>query len=302
MLAFFFCLNLYTFSEICAILTLYCNRYSHHLRKGVGGPMRDTRRPNAARDSAMQTEEIPENLVCGRNAVRELLLSERTVNKLLVQKGEHTGSLGMILSLAKEKKIPMASVDRVRLDTVTGGAKHQGVAAYVAERDYASVSDILACARERGEQPFVVLCDGVEDPHNLGAIIRSAECMGAHGIVIPKRRSAALTPTVAKASAGAVEHLLVARVPNLTAAMEELKEAGVWIYAADMDGEPYFNADLKGAIALVMGSEGNGVSRLVRERCDFVLSIPQWGQVNSLNVSGAAAVLLAEIARQRHFG
>ena len=170
----------------------------------------------------------------------------------------------------------------------------------VAERAYATVEDLLAIAEERGEPPFLLICDGVEDPHNLGAIIRSAECMGAHGIIIPKRRSVGLTPVVAKASAGAIEHLSVARVTNLVAAMEQLKEAGLWIYAADMDGSPYDTADLTGAVALVVGNEGNGISRLVREKCDFVLSIPQYGCVNSLNVSNAAAILACEIARQRH--
>ncbi len=256
------------------------------------------------RHPAGKTEEtaspIPENLVCGRNEMRELLADGKTIDKVFVERGEHTGSIGSLLEEVRARKIPVITVDRARLDSMTGGARHQGIAAMVAERAYATVEDLLAIAEERGEPPFLLICDGVEDPHNLGAIIRSAECMGAHGIIIPKRRSVGLTPVVAKASAGAIEHLSVARVTNLVAAMEQLKEAGLWIYAADMDGSPYDTADLTGAVALVVGNEGNGISRLVREKCDFVLSIPQYGCVNSLNVSNAAAILACEIARQRH--
>ena len=257
-----------------------------------------SRRPGAMGQEP--TGEIPENLVCGRNELRELLASGKTIDKVFAERGEHTGSIGALLAEVRERKIPIVTVDRVRLDAMTGGTRHQGIAALVAERAYATFEDILAVSAERGEPPFIVICDGVEDPHNLGAIIRSAECMGAHGIIIPKRRSVGLTPVVAKASAGAIEHLPVARVTNLVAAIEQLKEAGLWIYAADMDGTPYDGTDLTGAVALVVGNEGSGVSHLVREKCDFVLSIPQYGAVNSLNVSNATAILVCEIARQRH--
>ncbi len=244
--------------------------------------------------------EIPENWAVGRNALRELLASGRAIDKILVAKGEHEGSLGQLLHEARERKIPIVETEARRLDTMTGGARHQGVIAYAAEKEYVSLSDLLRIAEERGESPFLVICDGVEDPHNLGAIIRTAECCGAHGVIIPKRRSVGLTAAVSKASAGAIEHMAICRVTNLAMTIDELKEAGVWIYAADMDGTPYAESDLKGPIALVLGSEGFGISRLVKEKCDFVLSIPLWGKVNSLNVSNAAAVLLCEMARQRH--
>lgn len=262
--------------------------------------MKDVQSRRPVRKTQDAPVEIPENLVCGRNEMRELLASGKTIDKVFVERGEHTGSIGALIEEIRGRKIPLVFVDRVRLDTMTGGARHQGIAAMVAERAYATVEDLLAVAAERGEPPFILICDGVEDPHNLGAIIRSAECMGAHGIIIPKRRSAGLTPVVAKASAGAIEHLPVARVTNLAATIEQLKAAGLWIYAADMDGSPYDGVDLTGAVALVVGNEGSGVTHLVREKCDFVLSIPQYGCVNSLNVSNAAAILACEIARQRH--
>lgn len=244
--------------------------------------------------------EIPENWAVGRNALRELLASGRAIDKILVAKGEHEGSLGQLLHEARERNIPIIETEARRLDSMTGGARHQGVIAYAAEKEYVSIADLFAVARERGEAPFFVICDGVEDPHNLGAIIRTAECCGVHGVIIPKRRSVGLTAAVSKASAGAIEHMPICRVTNLAMAIDELKEQGVWVYAADMDGQPYANCDLKGAMALVLGSEGFGISRLVKEKCDFVLSIPLWGKVNSLNVSNAAAVLLCESARQRH--
>ncbi len=247
----------------------------------------------------VETVELPENIVVGRNALRELLASGRSVDKIFVQKGEHEGSLGTLLFEAREKKIPIVEVDKSRLDALTGGVRHQGVVAYAAEREYVGVEDILQIAEERGEPPFLVLCDGVEDPHNLGAIIRTAECVGAHGVVIPKRRSVGLTAVVSKASAGAIEYVPIARVTNLASCIDTLQERGVWVYAADMDGTPYYESNLRGPIALVLGSEGDGVSRLVKEKCDFVLSIPLHGKVNSLNVSNAGAVLMCEIAKQR---
>ncbi len=249
---------------------------------------------------ASAPQEINENMICGRNALRELLASGRSVDKILVQRGERDGSLGELIRTAREMKIPVIECEKSKLDSITGHARHQGVVAYVAEREYATVEEILAYAEERGEKPLLIICDGVEDPHNLGAIIRTADCVGAHGVIIPKRRSVGLTSTVAKASAGAIEHVKIAKVTNLAVAIDELKDQGVWIYAADMDGENYAKADLRGAMALVLGSEGFGISRLVKEKCDFVLSIPLWGQVNSLNVSNAAAVLLCEAAKQRH--
>lgn len=255
---------------------------------------------NNVRHTGPAPRELPENVAVGRNALRELLASGRSIDKIVVAKGDHEGSLGALLREARERKIPISYAERSGLDTLTGGARHQGVIAYAAEREYASVEDILALAQERGEPPFLVLCDGVEDPHNLGAIIRTAECMGAHGVIIPKRRSVGLTAAVSKASAGAIEHIPIARVTNLVSTLEDLKEKGVWVYAADMDGTPYDTVDLRGPMALVLGSEGFGISRLVKQTCDFVLSIPLYGRVNSLNVSNAAAVLLCEAAKQRN--
>ncbi|HBF14179.1 MAG TPA: 23S rRNA (guanosine(2251)-2'-O)-methyltransferase RlmB [Clostridiales bacterium] len=238
--------------------------------------------------------------VIGRSAVRELLKSERPIDKILVQKGERTGSITVLVAQAIARKIPVIEVERQKLDSVSGFAPHQGIVAMAAEKEYCTVADILAIAKERGEAPLVVICDGVTDPYNLGAIIRCAECCGAHGLVIPKRRAAGLTPLVTKASAGAIEHLAIAKVPNIAAAVEELKEAGVWVYAAEAGGSSLWKTDFSGACAIVMGSEGDGVSQVVKKACDGIVSIPIYGQVNSFNVSTAAAVILAEVARQQH--
>ena len=244
--------------------------------------------------------EYENGAVIGRSAVRELLRGERTVDKLLVQKGERTGSIVVLVAEAIERGIPVVETEKAKLDAIAGFAPHQGVIAFAAEKDYCTVEDILAIAEERGEPPLIVLCDGVTDPYNLGAIIRCAECCGAHGLIIPKRRAAGLTPLVTKASAGALEHLAVAKVANIAATVEALKKHGVWVYAAEADGTDLFHADLKGPCAIVMGSEGEGVSQIVRKVCDGVLSIPLYGKVNSFNVSTAAAIVLAEVARQHH--
>ena len=232
--------------------------------------------------------------------MKELLASGRDIDKLYIQSGDREGSVNLLLGIASERKIPIMEVDRQKLDALTCGGHHQGIVALAAERNYAGIDDIFAYAEERGEKPFIIILDGVEDPHNLGAIIRSAECSGAHGVIIPKRRAVGLTATAAKASAGAIEHMRVAKVTNLAQTIDDLKERGLWLYAADMDGEPYYDSDLSGAVGLVMGSEGFGISRLVKEKCDFVLSIPLYGSVNSMNVSCAAAVLMTEVARQKN--
>lgn len=244
-------------------------------------------------------EEINENLIFGRNAVKELLASGRDIEKVYIQSGDREGSVNLLIGIASERKIPIVEVDKSKLDTITAGSHHQGIAALASERNYASIDEIFAYAEERGEKPFIIILDGVEDPHNLGAIIRSAECSGAHGVIIPKRRAVGLTSTAAKASAGAIEHMRVAKVTNLATTIDELKERGLWIYGADMDGTCYYETDLSGAVGLVMGSEGFGISRLVKEKCDFIVSIPLYGIVNSLNVSCAAAVLMTEIAKQK---
>ena len=240
-----------------------------------------------------------ESLIIGRNAVREALKSGRPVNTLLVKKGERTGALLPIIAECKERNIPVKEVDAKKLDFMCGHQNHQGVLLLAAAADYSSVEDIFAVAEERGEPPFIILCDGIEDPHNLGAIIRSAEAGGAHGMIIPERRNASLTGIVGKTSAGALEYLKVARVKNLNNTVKELKERGVWVYAADMEGESYLTADLSGPVALVIGSEGKGVSRLTRELCDGCVSIPMHGSINSLNASVAAAILIFKTAEQR---
>ena len=245
-------------------------------------------------------EPIPENLAVGRNALRELLSGEKDIEKIYVAKGDRDGSLVRLLQTARDRHIPVISIEKADLDKMAGGIPHHGVVCTVPAEQYSTVADMLALAEERGEKPLIVICDGVEDPHNLGAIIRSAECAGAHGVIIPKRRACGLTGVVSKSSAGALAYMPVARVTNLVSTIEELKDKGLWIYAADMDGTPYAESNLTGAMALVLGSEGSGISRLVKENCDFVLSIPLWGKVNSLNVSNACAVLLCEAARQRH--
>ena len=241
-----------------------------------------------------------ESAACGRNAVKELLSSGRDIDKIYVQKGEREGSVKLLLAKIAERRIPVVEVDKSKLDTMSDGVHHQGIIAIAAEQNYSSIDEIIEYAESRGEAPFVVVCDGIEDPHNLGAIIRTAECSGAHGVIIPKRRSVGLTSVVAKSSAGAVAYMRVARVTNLASLIEELKERGFWIYAADMGGEEYSSVDFSGKVAVVLGSEGFGISRLVKERSDFVVSIPLYGQVNSLNVSCAAAVILTEVARQKN--
>ena len=269
-------------------------------RQGKGATQRSPEKRYNKREDFAPAQELDENVVIGRNAVKELLSGGRDIDRLYITSGVREGSINQLIGIAKERGIPIRECERTRLDSMACGGRHQGIIAVAAEHDYASVDDILEYAKERGEQPFVVICDGIEDPHNLGAVIRSAECAGAHGVIIPKRRAVGLTATVAKASAGALSHMRVAKVTNLAVTIDELKERGMWIYGADMDGSPYYKTDLKGAAAIVLGSEGFGISRLVKEKCDFIVSIPLYGQVNSLNVSCAAAVILTEAARQRN--
>ncbi len=236
----------------------------------------------------------------GRNAVIEAFRAGRTIDKLLILDGAQDGSIQTIKREARKHDTIVKYVASERLDQLSETGKHQGVIAYMAAYKYAQVEDILAIAREKDEPPFVILLDNIEDPHNLGAIIRTANLAGAHGVIIPKNRAAGLTATVAKASAGALNYTPVARVTNLSKTMEELKKEGLWFVCADMDGTCMYQLDLKGAIGLVIGNEGEGVGRLVKERCDFVASIPMKGDIDSLNASVAAGVLAYEIVRQRH--
>ena len=243
---------------------------------------------------------IQNEIIEGRNAVMEALRAGRAIDKLFINKGEVDKTLGHIASAARDKGVVVVECDRRKLDFMSQTHAHQGVIAVCAVREYCTVDDIFAIAEGRGETPFVIVCDEISDGHNLGAIIRSAECAGAHGIIIPKRRSAGLTAIVDKASAGAAEHMAIARVPNLPAVIRELKERGLWIYGTAADGQSdLWHTDFTGPLALVIGSEGNGMGRLVSESCDFIVSLPMKGQVSSLNASAAAAITMYEILRQR---
>ena len=240
-----------------------------------------------------------ESVIVGRNPVMELLKSGRDVEKLYIQKGEREGSITKIFAEAKKRGIVISEVDKKRLDEISFGNAHQGVAAVASSVEYKTVEEIVLSAREKGEAPLIVVCDGVEDPHNLGAIIRCADGAGAHGVIVSKRHCPVIGQPVFKSSAGAASYVPIAKVANIASAIDELKEMGVWTFAAEADGVHYKNADFKGAVAIVLGSEGEGVSRLVREKCDFTVSIPMRGHVNSLNVSTAGAVLLFEAREQQ---
>ena len=241
-----------------------------------------------------------EGVIAGRNAVTEALRSGRPIDTLYVARGSlEKGSLAALAAKARQAGANVKEADVKKLDALCGGAVHQGVVALAAAREFSTVEDMFRLAEERGEPPFLILADELADPHNLGAILRTAECAGAHGVIIPKRRSVGLTYTVGKASAGALEYVPVARVANLPACMEELKRRGVWIYGADMDGGAWCEADLTGPVALVIGSEGFGMGRLVKEKCDFIISLPMKGNITSLNASVACGVLAYEVARQR---
>ena len=248
----------------------------------------------------MPDNEIKNEIVEGRNAVIEALRAGRAIDKIFIEKGDVDKTLGHIASKARDKGIVVVECDRKKLDFMSQTHAHQGVIALCAVREYCTVEDIFAMAEERGEKPFIIVCDEISDPHNLGAIIRSAECAGAHGVIIPKRRSAGLTAIVDKASAGAAEHMAIARVPNIPAAIKELKDRGLWVYGTAADGQSdLWHTDFTGNVALVIGSEGDGMGRLVRESCDFIVSLPMKGQVSSLNASAAAAIVMYEVLRQR---
>lgn len=247
---------------------------------------------------ARRKEDTPDvNIIIGRNPVTEAFKAGREIDKLLVTSRE--GSMIKILAMAKEQGTPVMYVEKAALDRISGGKAHQGVCAYVSPYSYSTMDDIFAKAAEKDEDPFIIILDGLEDPHNLGAIMRSAECAGAHGIIIPKRHSCGLTETVAKASAGAIEYMPVVKVTNIPQTIDELKERGIWVAACDMGGTEYYRTDMSGKIAVVIGSEGFGVSKLVREKCDFVVSMPMVGHINSLNASNAACVVMYEVRKQR---
>ena len=247
-----------------------------------------------------EPRELPDDVLVGRNAVTEALKSGRGINKLWIASGDREGSVAEIAALAKERGIVVQYVERAKIESLAGGHRHQGVLAYVAPVPYAELDDILKAAEEKGEAPFLVLLDELEDPHNLGALLRTADATGVHGILIPKRRSVSLNATVAKTSAGAVEYVPVARIGNIAQTLKKLKEKGFWVAGADMDGEKaYYEADLTGPLVLVVGSEGRGMSRLTKEACDFIVSMPMVGRINSLNASVAGPILMYESMRQR---
>lgn len=263
-----------------------------------------SRRPSSplereALEHAQGDAELFENRIEGKNPVLEALRSGRTIEKLLVVRGSLEGSVREIVKRARELKVVIQEVDRKRLDELSESGAHQGVLAFVTPYRYVEVDDMLSAARQRGEAPLIILLDEITDPHNLGAILRSAECLGAHGAVIPRRRAVGLTPTAVKASAGAAEHLPVAKVTNLAVLLDELKEKGLWIAGADGSGEDYTKQDFTGPLAIVIGSEGKGIGRLIKEKCDFLARIPMRGRIDSLNASVTAGILLAEAVRQR---
>lgn len=267
------------------------------------GSARDDRRSplntgRAAIEFDYPSEAESANIIIGRNPVMEALKADREIDKILVAKGAE-GSIVKIVGMAKDKGVPIIYSEKVSLDRISGGKAHQGVAAYMPAHEYVEVDDILEIAKKRGEDPFIIVLDNIEDPHNLGAIMRTAETAGAHGIIIPKRRAVGLTETVAKASAGAIEYMPVAKVVNIAQTLESLKARGIWVAACDMGENMYYDANLTGPMALVVGAEGEGISRLVKEKCDYVVSIPMLGRISSLNASNAAAILIYEICKQR---
>ena len=239
------------------------------------------------------------DIIAGRNPVMEAIRSGRSIESILVAKGERSGSVVAIIAKAKQKNIPVKDVDSKKLDFLAKGVNHQGIVGQYAVKEYSTLEDIFALAEERGESPFIIVLDKIEDPHNLGAIIRTAECAGAHGVIIPERRSAGLSYTVEKTSAGALEYMPVVRVKNISAVLQKLKDKGIWVYGADMDGEHYKKVKCDGEVVLLIGNEGKGISPLVAKDCDVIVSLPMKGKINSLNASVAAGILMYEIADKR---
>ena len=245
-------------------------------------------------------QEVSDEIIIGRNSVMEALKSSHSINKILLAKGERQGSIKEVIALAKENRIIIQEVEMKKLDELTKGLRHQGVLAYASPVEYVELEDILQKANDLGQPPFIVLLDELEDPHNLGAILRSADAAGVHGVLIPKRRSCPLSATVAKTSAGAVEYVPVARIGNVAQTIKELKKMEMWVVGADMEGDKnYYEADLTGALVLVIGGEGKGIGRLTKEQCDFLVQIPMCGKINSLNASVAGSILMFESLKQR---
>jgi len=263
-----------------------------------GGKVRAAR--PAAKPAPAMPAQLPDDVLVGRNAVTEALRAGRGINRVLLAQGDHAGSIPEIEALAHAQGVPVQYVERSKIEAIAAGTRHQGVLAYVAPVAYVELEDILQAAAAKGEPPFLLLLDELEDPHNLGALLRTADATGVHGVLIPKRRSVPLTATVAKTSAGAVEYVPVARIGNIAQTLKELKQKGFWVAGADMDGsQQYWEADLTGPLVLVVGSEGHGMSRLTKENCDFIVKMPMVGRINSLNASVAGSILMYESLRQR---
>ncbi len=272
-------------------------------RKSFSGQKEKPRRERPAQKPVrprVEPQELPDDVLVGRNAVTEALKAGRGINKILLAEGDKEAFASEIMNLAKERKIICQFVERSKIEAIAAGHRHQGVLAYVAPVEYAELEDILKAAEEKGEAPFLLLLDELEDPHNLGALLRTADATGVHGVLIPKHRSVPLNATVAKTSAGAIEYVPVARIGNIAQTLKALKEKGFWVAGADMDGaQTYYEADLTGSLVLVVGSEGRGMSRLTKEACDFIVSMPMVGKINSLNASVAGSILMYESMRQR---
>lgn len=276
------------------------NRESRDNRGTRQNRVENTRVQKSPQIEAAVEKPMREDLIEGRNAVIEALKSDRTIEQIFVAKGDVEGSINVVLGLAKDKGIVVKEVDRKKLDQMSETGVHQGVIAIVTPYKYFSIEDIIQYAESKGEKPFIIILDEIEDPHNFGSIIRTAEVCGAHGIIIPKRRNVGVTPTVYKSSAGAVEHMKIAKVTNINNTIEGLKEKGIWIYGADMDGESYcFDVNFDGAAAIIVGSEGRGISRLTKEKCDVLVKIPMVGNITSLNASVAGGIMMYEILKQR---
>lgn len=278
------------------------NRKGPRQEKRSGGTAPEKRMPREPKlDTEVQEEQLGDNdKLEGRNSVLEALKANRTINKLFVIKGEREGSIRQIVAMAREKGIIVTEVEKSALDSMSSSRSHQGVIAFVAVKEYVEVDDILQLAQEKGQPPFIIILDEIADPHNFGAILRTANAVGAHGVIIPKRRAIGLTSAVSKASAGAVEYVPVSRVTNIAQTIEYLKKNNVWVVGTDATGEKaFYESDLKGPVALVVGSEGEGMGKLIREKCDFVVNIPMQGEISSLNASVAAAIVMYEILKQR---
>ena len=255
---------------------------------------------NNEQSDGFEKDEINELILYGRNTVMEAIKSGRSIDKIFMREADHQeGTAAKILTMAKDSRIQVKFIGSEKLDSLTNNSKHQGVLAFMAAQDYVELGELFARAEAKGESPFFIILDQIEDPHNLGAIIRTANVVGAHGVIIPRNRAVSLTSTVAKTSAGAIEYTPVCRVTNLSRTIEEIKAKGVWVTGADMKGTSMYDIDMKGAIALVIGSEGKGISRLVKEKCDFLVNIPMIGKVSSLNASVAASIIMYEIFKQR---